>query len=144
MPIKSNHLGKLLKEEPEKTCFILKNQQIIFTSESKGVKPMLDYHAIYGVSLEPLTVIDRVMGKGAIILAIFIGAKHVITPVISKFALDFSLSQKIDVEYDQVVPYIINRTKDGQCPIEKAVAEIDNICQGYQVIEKTLLELKGR
>lgn len=144
MPIISYHLRKLLEHEPEKTCFILKNEQIVFTSESKGVKPMLDYYTSFGTSSEALTVVDRIMGKAAIILAIFIGAKHVITPIISQLALDFAISQKVKVEYNRVVSYIINRSNDGQCPIEKAVTEINDLHEGYEVIQKTLLDLQSR
>lgn len=144
MPIKSYRLNKMLEHEPEKTCFILKNEQIVFTSESKGVKPMLDYYSIFGTSPEALTVVDRIMGKAAIILAIFIGAEHVITPIISQLALDFAISRKIKVEYNRVVSYIINRSNDGQCPIEKAVTEINDLQEGYEVIQKTLLELQSR
>jgi hypothetical protein len=133
-------LSKLLEQDPAKTCFILKHNQIIFTSEQKGVKPMMDYYSNYGHSTEPLTVVDRVIGKGAIILAIFIGADYVITPIISQVALDFAIKRKIKVEYCKVVPFIINRTNDGQCPIERSVTHINDIQEGYEVIRKTLLK----
>mgnify|MGYP006280616087 CR=1 FL=1 len=138
-----NQLSKYLEQEPDKTCFILKNNKVIFTSEKKGVKPMIDYYSNYGTSSEPLIVVDRIMGKGAVVLAIFIGANHVVTPVVSQLALDFANSKNIRIDYNKVVPYIINRTKDGQCPIETAVADIDSVDEGYEVIRETLLELNN-
>ncbi|WP_066497887.1 DUF1893 domain-containing protein [Abyssisolibacter fermentans] len=137
----SNQLIKLLEQNPEKTCFVLKHNQIVFTSEQKGVKPMMDYYSSYGSSTEPLTVVDRIIGKGAIILAILIGADQVITPIISQVALDFATKSNIKVKYCKIVPFIINRTKDGQCPIECSVTHINDIHEGYEAIRKTLLKL---
>ena len=42
---------------------------IEFSSNEKGVKPLLDYYHQYGVSKKPLTLVDKVMGRGAILLA---------------------------------------------------------------------------
>lgn len=135
---------KLLEEDPKKTCFILKDNEVIFTSEEKGVKPMIDFYLLNGISLEPLTVVDRIIGKGALMLAKLIGANYVVTPIISEIALEFADEQNVIVEYSKVVPYIINRTKDGQCPIEISVTDIDDIDVGYEMIQKTLLDLKNR
>lgn len=133
---------KLFEQHPNKTCFILKDNEVIFTSEEKGVKPMIDFYLLNGISLEPLTVVDRIIGKGALMLAKLIGANYVVTPIISEIALKFADEQNIIVEYSKVVPHIINRAKDGQCPIEISVTDIDDIDVGYERIQKTLLDLK--
>ena len=134
---------ELLEKNPDKTCFIIEEDQIVFSSEHKGVKPMIDYYEKFGTSMKGLNVLDRIVGKGAIMLASLIGAEHVITPVISEAALDFALNFKIKVEYSKIVPYIINRTNDGQCPIERSVIAIDEVSAGYRAINETLLKLKG-
>ena len=138
-----NQLINYLEQEPDKTCFILKDNKVIFTSEKKGVKPMMNFYSDYGTSEEPLTVVDRIMGKGAVILAILIGANHVVTPVVSRLALDFANNHNITAEYNKVVPNIINRTGDGKCPIESAVANIKDVDEGYEVIKETLMKLQG-
>ncbi|MBI9010583.1 MAG: DUF1893 domain-containing protein [Clostridiales bacterium] len=134
---------KLLEENPKKTCLILKNNEITFTSEEKGVQPMMDYYRLHGESLEPLIVIDRIVGKGALMLAKMIGADYVVTPVVSEIAFKFAEEQNIKVEYTKMVPYIINRAKDGQCPIETSLIDVEDIYEGYERIKETLLNLRG-
>jgi nucleoside-diphosphate-sugar epimerase len=140
----SYELVKLFEKNTEKTCYILKNNEIIFSSEQKGVKPLMDYYMSYGSSPEPLTVVDRIIGKSAAMLAVLIGANHIITPIISQIALDFLSEYNIKVEYSKVVPYIINRTKDGQCPIERSVLKINDIHKGYEKINDTLTGLNKK
>lgn len=131
----------LFTESPEKTCFILDDDKIIFSSSERGVKPIMDFYKEYGVSKTPLTIVDKIMGKGAVVLAILVGAKTIVTPTISKDALDLSEEYKIEYYTENIVPYIINRTNDGRCPIESSVLEMDSIEDGYNKIVLAIQKL---
>lgn len=135
---------KLFIDHPDKTCFILDDEKIIFSSSEKGVKPILDFYSDFGVSSKPLTVVDKIMGKGAVVLAILVGAKSITTPTISEDALLLAKEYKLNIYYDELVPYIINRNKDGRCPIESSVLEIDDIEDAYKKIISALKELSKR
>ncbi len=63
MGIRSYHLSKLLEEQPNKTCFILVEGEIVFDSEYHGVRPMMDYYKLSGKSDKELIIIDRIMEK---------------------------------------------------------------------------------
>jgi hypothetical protein len=141
MSIIELELLNFFKKNPEKTCFVLKEEQVIFSSEFKGVKPLKDFYEQFGHSDIPLVVVDKIMGKGAVVLADLIGAKIIVTPVISEIALAYANSHDIKATYVDTVPYIINRTGDGRCPIESAVLTIDDTKIGYDVIKKTLKSL---
>lgn len=132
---------QLLKMNTDKTCFVLDDEDIIFSSQAKGVKPLKDFYEKYGSSNKPLIVVDRIMGKGAVILASLIGAKAIVTPIISEIALSYAKGQGINAHFVKVVPYIVNRTGDGRCPMETAVLEIDDAKNGYDVIDMTLKRL---
>jgi hypothetical protein len=134
---------KIFDEYKEETCIIMCKDQIVFTSKEKGVKPMMDYYEEHGRSDEHLLVIDRIMGKGAVILADLIGANQIITPKISEVAVDYAHKVEIEVFCEKIVPYIINRTGDGRCPIESAVIDVDETKQGYQMILQTLASLRN-
>lgn len=121
-----------------------KNDQIIYTSDYKGVKPLLDYYHQYGTSSIPLTVIDKVMGRGAILLAKLVNVDKIITPLISEDALALAREYKMDVTYSTLVPYIINNTSTGRCPIESSVLGISDIAVGYHTIMKTLASLSKK
>lgn len=123
---------------PDKTCLIYRDEQLIFSSTDQGVKPMMMYMKAYGASEEPLTIVDRIMGKGAVLLAIAINATKIITPIISEPALALAEKYNLEVLAQKKVAYIINRTGDGRCPIESAVLAIDNIDEGYKAIQEAI------
>jgi hypothetical protein len=133
-----------LLESLEKTCLILKDKEIIYSSTKKGVAPMIDFYENVYDNHEHLIVVDKIMGKGAVLLAILIGAKEIHTPIISEIALSYARENKLNVNYLNTVPYIINRTNDGKCPIETSVISISNIQKGYKVIKETLNELSKK
>jgi len=132
---------KLFIEHPNKTCFILKDNEIVFSSSERGVKPILDYYNEFGISNTPLVIVDKIVGKGAAVLAIFIGANSIITPTISQDGLTLAQEYNLNVYYENVVPYIINRDEDGRCPIESSVLNISDIEDGYHKIISALKEL---
>lgn len=129
-------------EHQDKTCIIIAKDQVVFTSTDFGVKPMVEYYQSFGTSKEPLTVIDKIMGKGAVILAILCGAKTIISPKMSEVAYEFAKKKGLEITVETIVPMIINRTKDGRCPVETAVLDIDDVSEGYKVILETLAELR--
>ncbi|GKX29904.1 TonB-dependent receptor [Vallitalea longa] len=125
------------------TCMVKHNDKVVFTSKEKGVKPLLDYiNEEYDYT--NITVIDKIIGKGAMCLAIKCKATKVITPIISQKALDTANMYNVDVHYKEIVPEIINRTGTGPCPIENAVSSINNIEEAYSVIINTLQELSNK
>ncbi len=132
------------KDYQNKTCIIMNGDEVVFTSEYKGVRPMMEYMKAFGPSELPLTVIDRVMGRGAVMLAVLIGATSIKTPLISESALELAEHHKLEIEYDKRVPYIMNRTGDGQCPIEASVLGVTDIQEGYETIKATIAELMSR
>lgn len=127
----------------DNTCVILYKNKIVFTSDKKGVAPILDFYHSKEFAKKAYVVNDRIVGRGAAILAALIGATKIVTPVISQAALTFCQEHSILVEYQKEIPYVVNRTKDGPCPIETAVLQINNIEQGYQMIIETLKNFKN-
>jgi len=124
------------------TCVILENNQVIFSSDEKGVKPLLDFYHQSGVK-QKLCVVDKIMGRGAVLLAKLIGAESIVTPIISKDALALANEYGLKVEYQKLVDYIVNRDNTGRCPIETSVLGISDIQKGYEIILQTLQKLKA-
>jgi hypothetical protein len=123
------------------TCVIKENQAIIYTSKKRGVAPILDFYHQANFVKKDYTVIDKIMGKSAVLLSLLIGAKHIQTPTISEPGLAIAKHHKIQVDYDRVVPYIMNRDNTGPCPIENSVLDIDDVELGYQRIIQKLKSL---
>lgn len=120
------------------SCVIKSQDQVIYTSGAFGVKPLMLFYKDNGSTYRDLTVIDRIMGKGAVMLAVLVGAKELITPIMSQPAYDYAVSHNLKIQVGKIVPMIINRTKDGQCPIEAAVLDINDLNEGYIAISETI------
>lgn len=86
-------------------------------------------------------IADKVVGKAAALMAILGGAKAVYGQVLSESAENILKKYKIAYAYDQKVPYIENRTKTGQCPLEEAVNLVDDPKEAFKVLEDTIAKL---
>lgn len=136
----------ILKQNLEEncyTCVIGNNDEIIFTSKDKGVKPLMDFYKsnVYKKN-DDIYVADKIIGKGAAFLLIAMSVKSLYTPIISTPAEKLLFKHHIEVRSNQVVPYIKNRAGDGSCPIESAVLDEDNVENALNKIKDTLEELK--
>lgn len=134
-------MSHLFDQYPDKTIIIYKGDDVVYTSEYRGVRPMMEYMKAYGPSDEPLTVVDRIIGRGAVMLAVLINAKTIKTPFISEAALALAKVHHLNVEADQVIPYVVNREGDGRCPIETAVLGITDVDEGYKAIKAAIARL---
>lgn len=120
------------------TCIILKNDEIIYKSNHIGVKPLLLF-LDENVSLEKgdnLILIDKIIGKAALLLAAKSKINKILTPIISSEALSAAEHYSIQFEALSTVPYIINREGTGKCPIESSVADTIDL-------DEALLNIKG-
>ncbi len=120
------------------TCMIYKDNNLVYQSDFFGVKPLMEFYKKYHTSYTDLVIVDKIIGKAAIILASIIGAKKVITPIASTHAIEFASNIGLDLIYNKEVPYIINRTKDGICPIEESVLDTDSLDEGLKNIISTI------
>ncbi|MCI8998617.1 MAG: DUF1893 domain-containing protein [Muribaculaceae bacterium] len=68
--------------------------------------------------LNGATIADKVVGRAAAALMILGGAKMVHSEVISTPALQLFDGSDVEVTFGLEVPHIINRKRDGWCPLE--------------------------
>lgn len=81
--------------------------------------------------LRDAEVADKVVGKGAAALMIKAGVKKVHGDVVSNAAFELFKMYGTDISYDSLVPHIINRKKDGQCPVETLCGDCTDIDELY-------------
>lgn len=84
-------------------------------------------------------IADRVIGRGAALLLVKGNISKVYALTISKSALEVFTKRGIDVEYEMLVDYIINRTGTGMCPVEQATLNIDNPNVAIEKIHEFLI-----
>ena len=79
-------------------------------------------------------VADKVIGKGAAAMLALGGVSEVWTDVISEPACELLEKCGVELSYDEKVPFIINRTRTGRCPLETVCDVSDNPEVLYPVI----------
>ena len=110
------------------------------TSQKKGIAPMMEILAECPEFLQGAAVADQVIGKAAA----FLLRKGLYAKIISEHALETLKDSGIAVSYGTKVPYIINRKKDGMCPMEQTVLSVTDVEEAYGKLREKLRELSGR
>ena len=125
----------------EYTCVLCKGD-MVYTSRERGVRPLLDWFD-NGMDLMGYSAADKIVGKAAALLYVVLGVKSVYADVMSIAAFDTLKSHGIETVFSEKVNVIINRSNTGPCPMEQAVAQIDEPLQAVSAIKEKLAQLKS-
>lgn len=106
-----------------------------FISYDSGLRPL--FLVLEQGNWQNAFLADKVIGKAAAFLAVKAEVKGIYTPVISDEALIFLQQQQLLLKYDQVVPYILNASREKPCGMEKLLKGPCSLEQGYQLIKDT-------
>src|SRR5574344_2189614 len=108
----------------EVTCVACKGETSL-TSFFSGIKPIISW-ANSNIDLRGFAFADKVVGKAAALLMVYVGAKEVYGKVISEEGYNVLKKHGIKVSYDEIVSFIVNRSNNGECPMERAIKDINN------------------
>ena len=106
----------------------------VFTSQERGVKPLLFLLKEKKEFLKGASVADRVIGKAAALLMVLGEIKEVHTLIISEPAIKIFEKYNIPCFYDKKVTRIVNRTGDGLCPMETLCLDVENPQEAFDRI----------
>jgi Domain of unknown function (DUF1893). len=115
------------------TFAAMKNGEV-YKSSLKGILPVINKLKEDPAYFEGADVADEVIGKAAALLLIYGKVRSIYTPVISEHAMEILEKHHIYFEYDKKVPFILNRNKDGMCPMEKTVLNTDDPVTAYKLL----------
>ena len=107
-------------------------------SERRGVAPILELLREDPDSLEGGYVADKVIGKAAALLLMYGRIRALYTKVISSHALNVLKDSGIEVIYDKLVPFVINRDGTDMCPMEKLVLQIESPEDAFEALDKKI------
>lgn len=114
---------------------IVKNGEILAESDEKGVAPF--FHAVNRLNgIKGASLADKIVGKTVAFLSAYFQITSVYTPVASDSAVKVLTAHDIYFEADKVVPMILNRTGDGQCPIEQMVMACTAPEGAYDILKR--------
>lgn len=130
---------EILKKENH-SCVLIKDN-VLSASDDFGVKPLMSLLRKDRTAFQNGVIADKVVGKAAAMLAISGGAAAVYGAVMSEPAAEILKKSGIYFSYDELAPNIKNRKGDGLCPLEKAVLDIQNPDDAFDILEDAIKEL---
>lgn len=113
----------------------------ILTDDGRGISPMMKFIA-QGRELTGYSVADVIVGKAAAMLFVKAGIKCVHGSTMSAAGKQFLEAHGIPCTYDALTERIINRSGTDICPMEKAVADTDDVEAGYNALVQRIEEMK--
>lgn len=129
----SIYYAKELLNNSNSTCVAIKANRI-YQSNLKGILPIICKLKEDPTFFDGADVADVVIGKASAMLLIYGNVHSIYTPLISDHAIEILNKHKIYYEYDKEVPYILNRKKDGMCPMEQTVLNIEDPKLAYNLL----------
>lgn len=124
---------------PGHTICLCRDGNLIF-SDKKGISPMMGFIA-EGVDLNGYSVADLIVGKAVAMLFIKCGIKRVFAKTLSQSGKKMLALHGIDCEYEELTERIVNRDGTDICPMEKTVKDIDDIEEGYRLLNEKLQQM---
>ena len=115
------------------TIAVVSNGEV-FTSQERGVKPLLHLLTEKKGFLKGASVADKVIGKAAALLMVLGEIKEVHTLIISEPAIKVFEKYNISYFYDKKVDRIVNRTGDGLCPMETLCLDVEEPKEAFEKI----------
>jgi len=135
----SRYLDEL--EESGMNLLVYRGGELVFSSDKKGIVPLIDaIDAIGGEGLGDLVTADRIVGKAAVLLNVYLGAREVHAMLISTGAKELLSDRGIPFVFREETDAI--KMRDGVifCPFERMVQDISDPEEAYAKIRAKLAE----
>ncbi len=116
--------------------------QRLFVSHERGIAPIMRQLAREPLYFQDCVIVDRVIGKAAAMLYHRSQAAYIHACLMSEGAKTYLQRHHIAFSYDELCPYIINRTHDGMCPMEACVLDTEDADKAYQALKEKLASLR--
>lgn len=124
-------------------CVLVKEGRIVQIERGRGVSPLLTMYDRHGEAMAGAVVVDKVIGRAAASVAILGGAKAVYGEVMSEDAAAWLDREGIVSGWGTLVPRILNRKRDGLCPLERSVVGCDKAPEAVAALRRKAAELAG-
>ena len=123
-------------------CVIIKYGDIIHEENGRGISPILDIYRQHPDKMKNSVLVDKVIGKAAAMVAICGKVKYVHAELICDSAVEILQKHNIKVTYTLRVKDILNRRRNGLCPMELTVLNISEPTEGVKALEVAVANMK--
>ncbi len=134
-------LAKRTLKDEDLNLVVVNDGRVVFSSESPGVKGLLEAIENFRNLVSGASAADRVIGRGAAFLCAYLNVDRVYGELVSEPAID--VLEKEDVEYsaDKVVDNIENRSGSDICPFEKLTEDMKDPEEAYEGIKSLAADI---
>ncbi|MBN1891233.1 MAG: DUF1893 domain-containing protein [Clostridiales bacterium] len=124
------------KLEDSDATFVAVRGDWTHVSYDRGIDPIMKLLGEKADSLRGAYVADKIIGKAAALLLCYAGIEKLYAKTISEYAIRVLRDENLPFEYGRAVPFIVNRSGDGMCPMEQLVLNISLPEEAYTVLKK--------
>lgn len=135
-------IAKQKLKEMGLSLVVVKGGKIIFKSSLQGLAGLIEAIERLSKSAYYSSVADKIVGKAAALLIAYLRASEVYAVTMSRSGLDTLAKHHIRVEYERLVPEIMNRRGDDLCPFEKITLNVEVPEEAYIKIKCYMESLK--
>lgn len=136
--------AKKLIQDGMAECVLIKNDTIYGQERGRGVSPLLVMYDEHRDAMIGGTLVDKVIGRAAAAIAICGKVKHVHGELMSEDAVEFLNNNGITTSYTTLVHRILNRKRDGLCPLEQSVEGIDDSASALVSLRKRIESMQKK
>lgn len=133
--------AKKLIQEDKAECVLIKSDSV-YQERGRGVSPLLVMYDAHKDVMQDATLVDKVIGRAAAAIAICGKVKHVHGELMSEDAIEFLNDNGITTSYTTLVHRILNRKRDGICPLEQSVEGIDDAADALVSLRKRIASMQ--
>ena len=128
----------------EDLTLVAQIQDTTYTSQLKGIAPLINPMKENQLFFKDAIVVDRVIGKAAAMLLALSQVQYIYAYVLSRKAREILDAYKIDYDYEKLADYIVNRDHTGMCPMEKTVYDMTDLNEALAALIQKQEELSKR
>lgn len=134
---------KMIESNQAECVLITADGRLVTGERGHGVSPLLALYESRQDDMAGATVVDKVVGRAAAAIAICGKVRHVHGEVMSEDAVKFLHAHNITTSGTLLVPRILNRKRNGLCPLEQSVAGIDDPAKALVSLKQRIATLRG-
>lgn len=142
MSNKDLQIAKRYIEEGRFSVVAVKDGQVIACAEGWGVKPLFEMIESKKNEIKGSAIGDKVMGRAAAFLCLYGEAAAVYAGIISENAEYLLKKAGKQVNYREMVPYILNKERTGMCPMERLTQDLTEAEAAYSRLKDFFAKFK--
>jgi hypothetical protein len=129
------NLAKRRLNDNNLTLVIAKEGKIIFESNSDGINDLIRAIDLLKDNLNESSVADSTVGKAVALLFVYSKVSSVFAKVMSKHGMRVLEKANVQLEYETLIPSILNKEKTDMCPLEKLTLGCESPGEAYRILK---------